>query len=242
MLSYGRTGRSTPLISKRSDYLRWRLKEASLLLKKSPSQALAAYTALLAEDGKFALSSDGNLVDARLYSIDVLRRLRYDTPAAKEDEDPAAAEELKQALDRLLASEDKRFADMLSGEPGEEALRKIALFGPHTPSAAEAQARLAVIELAAGHPQNARSHLRMLCRDYPLLAGLPEIAQLLKQTAAANPEARLLRGIRQPGKEAPLVQAYWLSEEEGTLVGAAAGSEPFPVTFSLKANKSLSSI
>ena len=237
MLSYGRTGRSTPLISKRSDYLRWRLKEASLLLKKSPSQALAAYTALLAEDGKFALSGDGNLVDARLYSIDVLRRLRYDTPAAKEDEDPAAAQELKQALDRLLASEDKRFADMLSGEPGEEALRKIALFGPHTPSAAEAQARLAVIELAAGHPQNARSHLRMLCRDYPLLAGLPEIAQLLKQTAAANPEARLLRGIRQPGKEAPLVQAYWLSEEEGTLVGAAAGSEPFPVTFSLKANK-----
>ncbi|MFP6739646.1 MAG: PQQ-binding-like beta-propeller repeat protein, partial [Planctomycetota bacterium] len=237
MLSYGRTGRKTPLISKRTDYLRWRLKEASLLLKKSPARAAVAYTALLSEDGKFALSGDGNLVDTRLYSIDVLRRLRYDAQVAAEDEEPAAADELKQALGRLLSSEDKRFEEMLSGEPGEEALRKIALFGAHTPSAAEAQARLAVIELAAGHPQNARSHLRMLCRDYPVLAGLPEISRLLKQTVTGDPEARPLKGIRQPEKETPLKQAYWLSEDEGTLIGAAAGTEPFPVTFSLKANK-----
>ncbi len=237
MLSYGRTGRKTPLISKRTDYLRWRLKEAALLLKKSPSHAATAYSALLKEDGKFAVSGDGNLVDARLYSIDVLRRLRYDAKPAEEDEDPAAAEELKQLLEQLLASEDKRFEELLSEEPGKETLRKIALFGAHTPSAAEAQARLAVIELAAGHPQNARSHLRMLCRDYPVLAGLPEISRLLKQTVTGVPEARPLKGIRQPEKETPLEQAYWLSEEEGTLIGAAAGTEPFPVTFALKANK-----
>lgn len=237
MLAYGRTGRNTPLIKKRTDYLRWRLKEASLLLKKSPARAAEAYAALLSEDGKFALSGDGNLVDARLYSIDVLRRLRYGAKAASADEDPAAIEEMKKLLDRLLSAEDKRFEKLLSGDPEKETLRKIALFGAHTPSAAEAEARLAVIELAAGHPQNARSHLRMLCEDYPLLAGLPEIVHLLKQTAAETPEARPLRGIRQPAKETPLKQVYWLGEDHGILVGAATGTEPFPVTFSLKANK-----
>lgn len=237
MLTYGRTGRNTPLIRKRTDYLQWRLKEAALLLKKSPARAASAYVALLSEDGKFTTSAEGNLVDARLYAIDVLGRLRYGKKAAPDDEDPAAVEDLKNLLDRLLAAEDKRFEELLSGDPTTETLRKIALFGAHTPSAAQADARLAVIELAAGRPQNARSHLRMLCEDYPVLAGLPEITRLLKQTRAEPLRGRHLRGIRQPEEGTPWQQAYWLGEDHGILVAAAAGTEPFPATFSLRGNK-----
>lgn len=238
MLSYGRTGRKSPLIRKRQEYLDWRLKEADLLLKKSPDLAAKAYAALLPEDGKFATSGEGNMVDVRLYAADVLRRLRYDH--APGEEAAEAAQELKRLLDQLLASEDARYRDSLSEIPeGDKTrmLNKVALFGAHTPSAAEAEARLAVIELAAGHPQNARSHLLMLCEDYPALAKLPEIVELLERTAEGGQESPRLRGIQQPGEGAVWRQAYWLGEDHGTLVAAAAGSDPFPVTFSIKANK-----
>ena len=239
MLTYGRTGRKTPLIKKRQDYLDWRLREAGLLLKKSPARGARAYAALLPEDGKFATSAQGNLVDVRLYAADVLRRLRYGDKAAAEDPAPSERKELERLLNELLAGEDARYRESLSGEPGPRALQKTAIFGAHTPSAAEAEARLAAIELAAGHPQNARSHLLMLCEDYPALAKLPEITRLLERTAPEVPGGKGLRGILKPAEGGAWRQAYWLGEDHGSLVAAAPGTDPFPVTFSLKNNKLL---
>ncbi|MDE0740131.1 MAG: PQQ-binding-like beta-propeller repeat protein [Planctomycetota bacterium] len=235
MLSYGRTGKKPPLIKKRQEYLDWRLREADLLLKESPALAAKAYAALLPEDGKFATSSEGNMVDVRLYAADVLRRLRYGREPDEEAE--AAQQELEELLDELLAGEDARYRKSLSEDPGAQSLQKVALFGAHTPSAAEAEARLAVIELAAGHPQNARSHLLMLCEDYPVLARLPEITDLLERTAPEDHGQPRLRGIREPGEGAAWRQVYWLDEDHGSLVAAAPGTDPFPVTFSLKANR-----
>ena len=235
MLSYGRTGKKPPLIKKRQEYLDWRLREADLLLKESPALAAKAYAALLPEDGKFATSGEGNMVDVRLYAADVLRRLRYGREPAEEAE--AAQQELKNLLDELLADEDTRYRNSLSEDPGAQSLQKVALFGAHTPSAAEAEARLAVIEMAAGHPQNARSHLLMLCEDYPVLARLPEVVDLLERTAPEDHGQPRLRGIREPGEGAAWRQVYWLDEDHGILVAAAPGTDPFPVTFSLKANR-----
>jgi len=216
--------RLPPLVTKRSSYLSWRLRQAQLSWKTEPLAAVKLWAELLREDGQHATSPESNTVDVRIYASDLLRELRFDLdlfahrmlPDDTQDGDtqdgdtqdgdtqdgdgksPISDEDREAILaflDERLRDEDRRVGERIEAEPESDELAKIVSRRSHSRRSAEAGALLAMRTLAAGRIEAAGLQLRRLVADYPALRGVPQLQKHIESLVVHGEPQPRLRGV-----------------------------------------------